>query len=71
MSCFALIASAVLVRQSRSWAATMLEAMNTPPPNTPGQVPTSSSRNRFATKRTMYIAAAIVAVVLVIMFAPW
>lgn len=49
----------------------MLEAMNTPPPNTPGQVPTSSSRNRFATKRTMYIAAAVVAVVLMMVFAPW
>ena len=49
----------------------MLEAMNKPTPNTPGQVPTSSSRNRFATKRTMYIVSAIVAVALVIMFVPW
>lgn len=49
----------------------MLEAMNTHPPNTPGQVPTSSSRNRFATKRTMYIAAAVVAVALMMVFAPW
>lgn len=49
----------------------MLGAMTTPPQNTPGQVPTSSSRNRFATKRTLYIAAAVVAVALVIMFAPW
>lgn len=49
----------------------MLEGMTKPAPNSPGQVPTSSSRNRFATKRMLYIAGAVVAVLLVAIFVPW
>lgn len=45
--------------------------MAIPPPNPPGQVPTSSQRNRFATQRTLYIALAVVAVALLVMLVPW
>ncbi|MEG1203556.1 MAG: hypothetical protein RSD82_15450 [Comamonas sp.] len=45
--------------------------MPTPPPNSKGQVPTSSSKNRFATNRTVQIAVALIVVILLIAFVPW
>lgn len=41
------------------------------PENSVGQVPTSSSKNRFATKRTLVVAAIVLAIVLLVMLAPW
>lgn len=45
--------------------------MPIPPKNSPGQVPTSSQRNKFATKRTLYITLIVVAIAVLVMFAPW
>jgi len=45
--------------------------MTTPPPNSEGQVPTSSSQNRYATNRTVQIAVALIVVILLIAFVPW
>jgi hypothetical protein len=45
--------------------------MTTPPPNSEGQVPTSSSKNRYATNRTVQIAVALIVVILLIAFVPW
>ncbi|WP_326542427.1 hypothetical protein [Pseudorhodoferax sp.] len=44
--------------------------MNTPK-NPPGAVPTSSSRNRYATKRTLTVGAVVVAFLLFAVFVPW
>lgn len=41
------------------------------PKNTPGAVPTSSSRNRHANKRTLTLAAVIVGFLLFAVFFPW
>ncbi len=41
------------------------------PKNTPGAVPTSSSRNRYASKRTLTVAAVIVGFLLFAVFFPW
>ncbi|GHD02797.1 hypothetical protein GCM10007320_62320 [Pseudorhodoferax aquiterrae] len=46
------------------------EPMNAPK-NTPGAVPTSSSRNRHANKRTLTVAAVIVGFLLFAVFFPW
>lgn len=41
------------------------------PKNTRGAVPTSSSRNRYANKRTLTVGAVIVAFLLFAVFIPW
>lgn len=43
----------------------------TNPPNAPGAVPTSSGRNRYATKRTLTVAAVIVGFLVFAVFIPW
>lgn len=45
--------------------------MAKPPKNSRGQVPTSSSGNRFANKRTAFIAATILVIVLLVILIPW
>ncbi|WP_255357811.1 hypothetical protein [Pseudorhodoferax sp. Leaf265] len=39
--------------------------------NPPGAVPTSSSRNRHASKRTLTVGAVVVAFLLFAVFVPW
>lgn len=41
------------------------------PKNSPGAVPTSSGRNRYATKRTLTVGAVIVAFLVFAVFVPW
>ncbi|RCW65228.1 hypothetical protein [Pseudorhodoferax soli] len=41
------------------------------PKNSPGAVPTSSSRNRYASKRTLVVGGVIVAFLLFAVFFPW
>lgn len=41
------------------------------PRNSPGAVPTSSGRNRYATHRTLLIGGVIVAFLLFAVFVPW
>ncbi len=42
-----------------------------PRPNNPGAVPHSSSRNRFATKKTLTLTLIVVGFVLVALMVPW
>lgn len=58
------------VRRTGPLAAAMLRGMNAPK-NTPGAVPTSSSRNRYASKRTLTVGAVVVAFLLFAVFIPW
>lgn len=41
------------------------------PQNTPGAVPTSSSRNRYANKRTLTVGGVVVAFLLFAVLFPW
>ena len=43
-----------------------------PSPSDPsGAVPTSSGRNRYASRRMAYVGGAVLAVLLVVIFIPW
>lgn len=48
-----------------------VENMNKPTHKAPGEVPVSSGRNKYATKRTMTIVFIALAVILLVLFVPW
>lgn len=58
------------VRRAGPVRAAKLQGMNAPK-NSPGAVPTSSGRNRYATKRTLTVGAVIVAFLVFAVFVPW